>query len=49
MNVAKAELQLGLEALMTRLPGIRLAADPAELNFTGGEMITILTSLPVTW
>jgi cytochrome P450 len=49
VNVAKAELQLGLQALMTRLPGMRLAVDPAELTFTKGELLTVLTSVPVTW
>ncbi len=49
VNVAKAELQLGLQALMTRLPGMRLAGDPAGLTFTKGELLTVLTSVPVTW
>ena len=48
-NVAKAEMEVGLQALMKTLPGMRLAVEPAELTFTRGEMITMLTALPVTW
>jgi cytochrome P450 len=48
-HVAKAMLYAGLSALMTRLPGLRLAADPKTLRFSKGELVHMLTSLPVAW
>jgi cytochrome P450 len=48
-HVAKAMLYVGLSALMTRLPGLRLATDPKLLRFSRGELVHMLTALPVTW
>ncbi len=48
-HVAKAMLRVGLCELMTRLPGLRLATDPKLLRFSKGELVHMLTSLPVTW
>lgn len=48
-HLAKAELRIGLGALVERLPGLRLAADPSTLSYTEGEVLSSLVSLPVTW
>jgi cytochrome P450 len=48
-NLAKAELRIGLQSLMTRLPGLRLACDPAQLHSTDGELLDVLKELPITW
>ncbi|MGH6655933.1 MAG: cytochrome P450 [Actinocrinis sp.] len=48
-HLAKAELRIGLGALARRLPGLRPTADPGTLEFTGGEILSSLVSLPVAW
>lgn len=48
-HLAKAELEIALELLAERLPGLRLAADLDELRFTEGEELSSLVSLPVSW
>ena len=48
-HLAKAELRIGLGLLVERLPGLRLAADPLTLNYTEGEVLSSLVSLPVAW
>ncbi|MEV1023675.1 cytochrome P450 [Streptomyces sp. NPDC050264] len=47
--LARAILRIGLRRLMERLPGLRLASDPARLRWTDGEKINSLVELPVTW
>ncbi|HEY3868591.1 MAG TPA: cytochrome P450 [Actinocrinis sp.] len=48
-HLAKAELRIGLAQLLQRLPTLRLDADPGELRFTDGEILSSLTTLPVSW
>ncbi|HZP54059.1 cytochrome P450 [Actinocrinis sp.] len=48
-HLAKAELRIGLGLLVERLPGLRLAADPLTLDYTEGEVLSSLVSLPVAW
>ena len=48
-HLAKAELRVGLGLLVERLPGLRLAMDPLTLNYTEGEVLSSLVSLPVAW
>ena len=48
-HLAKAMLYVALSAVMTRLPGLRLDTDPKLLKFSRGELVNMLTSLPVTW
>ncbi len=48
-HLAKAELQIGLGALLKRLPGLRLAAELDELRFSEGEFLSSLLALPVSW
>ncbi|MFC7986290.1 cytochrome P450 [Streptomyces sp. NPDC057336] len=47
--LARAELQCALEALTTRLPGLRLARPAAELDWHRGMLVRGLVELPVTW
>jgi cytochrome P450 len=47
--LARMELQVALEALLTRFPGLRLATDPAELSWKTGMALRGLRSFPVTW
>ena len=48
-HLAKAELHLGLGLLLERLPTLRLDADPLDLSYTEGELLSSLVSLPVAW
>ncbi|BBX90050.1 cytochrome P450 [Mycolicibacterium boenickei] len=48
-NLARAELQIALTALVRRLPGLRLAVEPDELRFLNDKEIYGVAELPVTW
>jgi cytochrome P450 len=49
-HLARLELRVGLEALMARFPGLRLAVPPDEVPLTrSGFMHGALQELPVTW
>lgn len=48
-NLARAELEIALGTLVTRLPGLRLAAPPEEIPFKPGDTIQGMLELPVTW
>ncbi|MEU5539141.1 cytochrome P450 [Streptomyces sp. NPDC020362] len=48
-NLARAELEIALGALVERLPGLRLAAPPEEIPFKPGDTIQGMLELPVTW
>ncbi|MFI1767076.1 cytochrome P450 [Streptomyces sp. NPDC020800] len=48
-NLARAELEIALGALIERLPGLRLAAPPEEIPFKPGDTIQGMLELPVTW
>jgi cytochrome P450 len=45
--LARLEARTALAALLTRLPDLRLAADPAELRWRGGLIMRGLRRLPV--
>ncbi|WP_374203243.1 cytochrome P450 [Streptomyces sp. ST2-7A] len=45
--LARLEGRIALSALLTRLPDLRLAADPAELRWRGGLIMRGLRALPV--
>ncbi|MFC3997347.1 cytochrome P450 [Nocardiopsis sediminis] len=47
--LAKAELEEGLRTLFTRLPGLRPAVPPEEMEFREGIQVRILRHLPVAW
>lgn len=47
--LARVELQEGLRALVTRLPGLALAVPPGELRYKPGMAIDSVCELPVTW
>ncbi len=48
-NLARVELQVALEVLVTRLPNLRLAVCVEELTWAAGSRVCGLDSLPVTW
>lgn len=47
--LARAELQVVLETLASRLPSLRLAVDPAQLRVKTGLIVVGLEEVPVTW
>jgi cytochrome P450 len=47
--LARLEARTALAALLTRLPDLRLAADPAELRWRGGLIMRGLRTLPVAF
>ncbi|WP_406453464.1 cytochrome P450 [Streptomyces sp. NBC_00876] len=48
-NLARAELEIALPALFSRLPGLRLAVPVEEVPFKPGDTVQGLFELPVTW
>lgn len=48
-NLARAELQIALPALLRRLPGLRLAIPFEDVAFRRHTALYGLTELPVTW
>ncbi|GAA3433981.1 cytochrome P450 [Kutzneria kofuensis] len=48
-SLARTELRIALSTLFRRLPGLRLAVDPADLEIRPGSIAGGLVSLPVTW
>jgi pentalenic acid synthase len=48
-NLARAELEIALGTLLTRLPGLRLAAPAEEIPFKPGDTVQGMLELPVTW
>ncbi|MFE0102372.1 cytochrome P450 [Streptomyces sp. NPDC059009] len=48
-HLARVELQVALEAVVQRLPGLALAVPAAELNWSSGSRVCGLERLPVTW
>ncbi|WP_431945719.1 cytochrome P450 family protein [Actinacidiphila sp. bgisy167] len=47
--LARLEAQAALATLLTRLPDLRLAADPADLRWRGGLIMRGLRTLPVSF
>jgi cytochrome P450 len=47
--LARAELQIALSALVTRIPTLRLAVPLEEISFTEEAYIFTVNELPVTW
>lgn len=48
-NLARAELEIALPALLRRLPGLRLATDVGQLRLRDGGTVQGVDELPVTW
>jgi len=48
-NLARAEMEIALNALFARFPGLRLAAPAEEIPFKPGDTIQGMLELPVTW
>ncbi|MEU1010018.1 cytochrome P450 [Streptomyces sp. NPDC005890] len=48
-NLARAELEIALGSLFTRLPGLRLAAPAEEIPFKPGDTVQGMLELPVSW
>jgi cytochrome P450 len=48
-NLARMELQVSLETILGRLPGLRIAVPDNELTWQEGTMMRGLTSFPVYW
>ena len=48
-TLARVELQTVLAGVLARLPGLALAAEPAELEFRDSNVVYGVRSLPVTF
>ncbi|MFB6888365.1 cytochrome P450 [Kitasatospora sp. NPDC056327] len=48
-HLARLELQVAVERVLTRLPGLRPAVPPHELRWKEDAMVNGLQALPVTW
>jgi cytochrome P450 len=48
-HLAKAELVIGLGALLRRLPTLRMTVGRDELQFSGGEIVDSMITLPAAW
>ncbi|MFD9125585.1 cytochrome P450 [Kitasatospora sp. NPDC059571] len=48
-GLARAELEIGLDVLLRRFPGLRLAADPGAVRMRTGLIVNRLAGLPVAW
>ncbi|MFF8513339.1 cytochrome P450 [Streptomyces sp. NPDC015492] len=48
-NLARAEMEIALSTLFTRLPGLRLAAPAEEIPYKQGDTVQGMVELPVTW
>jgi len=48
-NLARAELEIGLRALFTRIPGLRTAVPLTEIPFATDSDVHGVEHLPVTW
>ncbi|MEU1186326.1 cytochrome P450 [Streptomyces sp. NPDC005859] len=48
-NLARAELEIALGALLERLPGLGLAVPAAEVRWKPGDTIQGMLELPVAW
>lgn len=49
LNLARAELQIALSSLARRMPDLRLAVAPEQLEFKSDHAIYGIRELPVTW
>jgi cytochrome P450 len=47
--LARLELRVALGAVVSRLPGLRLAIDPGQVRYSQGSLVRALLALPVTW
>lgn len=48
-HLARLELQVGIERVLARLPGLRLAVPERELRWKEDAMVNGLQALPVVW
>ncbi|MGW7449103.1 cytochrome P450 [Kitasatospora sp. NPDC054795] len=48
-HLALMELQVAIGTLLRRFPGLRLAVDPAELDWNSGSIWRFPRTLPVAW
>jgi pentalenic acid synthase len=48
-NLARAEMEIALQSLFDRFPGLRLAAPADAIAFKPGDTIQGMLELPVTW
>ena len=48
-QLARLELQVALERLLTRMPALRLAVPEQQLGWNRGYMVRGVTALPVLW
>jgi cytochrome P450 len=47
--LARMELRIALGQVVSRLPGLQLAIDPADVRYSQDSLVRALFTLPVTW
>ena len=47
--VARLELRVVLETLVRRLPSLRIAVPPGDVDWRTGRLMRGVVALPVTW
>jgi cytochrome P450 len=48
-QLARMELQVSLETILSRLPGLRLAVPDSDLAWLEGTMMRSVSALPLSW
>ncbi|MFJ9848004.1 cytochrome P450 [Streptomyces sp. NPDC101150] len=48
-NLARAEMEIALRSLFSRIPDLRLAAPATDIPFKSGDTLQGMIELPVTW
>jgi cytochrome P450 len=48
-HLARMELQVSLETMLSRLPGLRIAVPESELRWLTGTLMRGLATFPITW
>ncbi|WP_030984009.1 cytochrome P450 [Streptomyces sp. NRRL S-1813] len=48
-NLARAEMEIALRSLFTRIPDLRLAVPAAEVSFKPGDTLQGMIELPLAW
>lgn len=48
-QLARLELQVALQALLTRFPNVRVAIPDSEVPFRQGSLVRTVEELPITW
>jgi cytochrome P450 len=48
-HLARMELQVSLDAILSRFPGLRIAVPESDLDWRAGTLLRSLTAFPLSW